>query len=83
MTDRPDDTPPGSPVPGQQNWSAPGGFERAQEARGGAGESPSGYGAVPTGQGEERKAADAATPGSAEPVPPSEQAEDGDRDERR
>jgi hypothetical protein len=77
-TDRPDEPPPGSPVPGQQNWSAPGGFERAQESRGGAGESPSGYGAVRTGQGEERKTADEATH-----TPRSEQPEGGDGDERR
>lgn len=73
MSDRPsDDQAPadGKPVPGQQNWSAPGGFERAQHAEGGAGESPSGYGAVPTGQGEERKQATEATPGAPAPDAP-------------
>lgn len=80
MATEPDPTPSGTPVAGQQNWSAPGGFDRAQESHGGAGESPSGYGGMPSGQGEERKAADEATP---VPPPDSEKAQGSDGDERR
>lgn len=80
MANEPRSPTPGASVPGQQNWSAPGGFERAQGTPGGAGESPSGYGAVPSGQGEERKAADEATHATPRG---SDEAEGSDRDESR